>query len=58
MKIIKKQVEYKWEKSFFKHEMKKFPTWMKNLLLKKNKNEKKGEIKIWLNFKIKMKTNY
>jgi P4 family phage/plasmid primase-like protien len=42
---LKKQVEYKWEKSIFDCELKKFPTWMKNLLLNKNKKEKEKENK-------------
>jgi len=38
---LDKQVEYKWEKSIFDHEIKKFPTWMKKILLKNNDGEKK-----------------
>jgi hypothetical protein len=40
-KNLDKQVEYKWEKSIFDNELKKFPTWMKKILLKKNVTKKK-----------------
>jgi P4 family phage/plasmid primase-like protien len=40
-KNLDKQVEYKWEKSIFDNELKKFPTWMKKILLKKNNNTNK-----------------
>jgi P4 family phage/plasmid primase-like protien len=40
-KNLDKQVEYKWEKSIFDNELRKFPTWMKKILLKKNNNTNK-----------------
>jgi P4 family phage/plasmid primase-like protien len=42
---LKKQVEYKWVKSILNNEPKKFPTWMKNLLLKNEKDIKKKSLK-------------
>ena len=41
---LDKQVEYKWEKNIFDNEFKKFPTWMKKLLLNKNNTGKKKNV--------------
>jgi P4 family phage/plasmid primase-like protien len=36
---LNKQVEYKWEKSIFEYDLKKFPSWMKKILLNKDKKK-------------------
>jgi hypothetical protein len=51
---LKKEVEYKWEKSIFEHKPTKMPKWIKSLLLEK-KVEKKKIKKNSINNEIEMK---
>jgi P4 family phage/plasmid primase-like protien len=52
-KNLDEQVEYKWEKSIFDNELRKFPTWMKKILLKKNITKEKKSLKQFIEVKDK-----